>query len=126
MRSVVSALALIAFFLVGGELQGQEASASDLEQELRELAAGPNSLDQDRQVVLDFLDRDEVGEAAAGHGIDLDRLRARVDALDGNLIATLARQAERTSNDADMVGGNTIVISTSTLIIILLILILVT
>ena len=126
MRLLFSVSVLTALTLFGAELQAQETSPLDLEGELRMMVAEPSAADGDRQVVLDFMDRAEVFETLAGLGLDADRLAARVNTLDDATLADLARQVRESQDQADLVGGNTIVLSTSTVIIILLILILVT
>ncbi|MEX2466052.1 MAG: PA2779 family protein [Gemmatimonadota bacterium] len=126
MRVLSSGFALTALFFFGGELQGQEVSTYDLEGELRTMVAEPSAADRDREVVRDFMDRADVGEAVAGLGLDPERLEARVSTLDAGTLADLARQVREVEKEADLVGGNTIVISTTTVIIILLVLILVT
>lgn len=124
MRLLSPLLVLTALAFFGAEVQAQEAAPLDLEGELRMMVAEPSTVDQDRQVVLDFMDRSEVGEAVAGLGFDSERLTARVNALDAGTLADLARQVRESEGEADLVGGKTIVISATTVIIILLIIIL--
>jgi hypothetical protein len=126
MRMLFPLLVLTALGLFGAEIQAQETSPLDLEGELRMMVAEPSAVDHDRQVVLDFMDRAEVAEAVAGLGFDADRLAARVNTLDAGTLADLARQVRESEGEADLVGGDTIVISATTVIIILLILLLVT
>lgn len=126
MRVLSPLIVLTALAFFGAEAQAQEAPPLDLEGELRMMVAEPSAVDHDRQVVLDFMDRAEVGEAVAGLGFDAERLAARVNTLDAGTLADLARQLRESQDETDLVGGNTIVISTTTVIIILLVLILVT
>ncbi|HUE96051.1 MAG TPA: hypothetical protein VMN39_05300 [Longimicrobiaceae bacterium] len=126
MRMLSPLLVLAGLAVFGAQLQAQETSPLDLEGELRMMVAEPSALELDRQVVLDFMDRAEVGEAVAGLGLDVERLAARVNTLDGGTLADLARQVRDSQDEADLVGGNTVVISTTTIIILLLVLILVT
>ncbi len=122
----VLALTLTLSLALGGELQAQETSTHDLESELRMMVVEPSAVDQDREVVRDFLDRVDVQDAIAASGLDRERLEARLGTLDDGAVAELAQQVESVDQEGDLIGGNTVVISTTTIIIILLVLILVT
>lgn len=124
-RPFISLLALSALFFIGADLQAQEAPAQDLEQELRTMVVEPTPADRDRQALRDFLDRAEVNDAVTSLGLDPERLEAGVNTLDEDEAADLARQVETLGDEADLVGGDTIVISATTLIIILLIILIV-
>lgn len=126
MRSLTPILALTALFFVGGELQAQATPASDVENELQALVAAPATADRDREVVREFLERADVGEAVSARGVDVERLKAGLNTLPADVVADLASQVQEATDGEDLVGGNTIVISATTVIIILLILILVT
>ncbi len=126
MRMLSPLLVLTALAFFGTEVQAQETPPVLLENELRMMVAEPSTVHHDRQVVLDFMDRAEVGEAVAGLGLDPERLAARVNTLDAETLADLARQVRDSQDEADLVGGNTIVISATTVIIALLIIILLT
>lgn len=126
MRALSPVLALTLILVLGGELHAQETSTHELEAELRMMVAEPSAVDRDREVVRDFLDRADVREAIAASGLDRERLEARVGALAAAAATDLARQVTSVDQEGDLVGGNTIVLSTSTVIIILLLLILVT
>ncbi len=126
MKALTPVLALTLSLVLGGELQAQETSTHDLESELRMMVVEPSAADQDREVVRNFLDRVDVQEAMAASGLDRERLEARVGTLDDGAVAELAQQVQRVDQEGDLIGGNTVVISTSTIIIILLVLILVT
>lgn len=80
--------------------------------------------DEDRAAIREALARPEVREVAAKSGVDLDRVAAAVDTLEGNALAQAADSA-RQVNQALVGGQSTIVISTTTIIIILLIVILI-
>lgn len=123
MRTLTSVLSLIILFSVSGELHAQETATQDATSELRTMAAEAAPAERDRQVVEDFLNRTDVGEAAASHGLDLDRVRTALSTLGAGAVADLARRVEG-RDDPDQVGGSTIVISTTAIIIGLLILIL--
>ncbi|MDZ7780639.1 MAG: hypothetical protein U5R14_12020 [Gemmatimonadota bacterium] len=126
MRPMTSILAVTALFFATDDVQAQEAHASDYEAELREMVAEPDPAERDREVVRDFLDRSDVADVVAEHGLDRERLEAGVSTLDADAAADLARQVRSMGEEAELVGGNTVVLSTSTIVIILLILILVT
>jgi len=120
-KSFPSALTLAALFLLGGDLWGQDASAQDLEAELRAMVAEPTPADRDRQVVRAFLDRVDVSDVVKALGLDRERLETGVNTLEADAAIDLARQVRALGDEADLVGGDTIVISATTLIIILLI-----
>jgi hypothetical protein len=120
-KSLSSALAISALFFLGGELRGQDASAQGLEAELRAMVAEPTPADRDRQVVREFLDRVEVSDVATALGLDRERLETGVGTLEADAAADLGRQVRALEDEADLVGGDTIVISATTVIIILLI-----
>lgn len=124
MRALTAVLALTLSLVFVGDLQAQEAPTHDLEDELRMMVVEPSGVDHDRQVVRDFLDRVDVGEAIAASGLDRDRLEARVGTLDDGAVAELAQQMENVDQEGDLIGGNTVVISTTTIIIVLLLIIL--
>jgi hypothetical protein len=124
-KSFPSALALAALFLLGGDLWGQDASAHDLEAELRAMVAAPTPADGDRQVVREFLDRVDVSDVVTTLGLDRERLETGVNTLEADAAADLARQVRALGDEADLVGGDTIVISATTVIIILLIILIV-
>lgn len=126
MKALTPVLALTLSLVLGGELQAQETSTHDLESELRMMVVEPSAVDQDREVVRDFLDRVDVQEAIAASGLDRERLEARLGTLDDGAVAELAQQMQNVDQEGDLIGGNTVVISTTTIIIVLLVLILVT
>lgn len=126
MRALTPVLALTLTLAFGGELRAQETSTHVLEDELRMMVVEPSAVDQDREVVRNFLDRVDVQEAIAASGLDRERLEARVGTLDDGALAEVAQQVESIDQEGDLVGGNTVVISTTTIIIVLLVLILVT
>lgn len=126
MRVIPTVLALSLALVVGGDLHAQEASTPVLEHELRMMVVEPLDVDADRQVLRDFLNRDDVRNAVTEAGLDADRLEARVSMLENESLADVANHVRDLEEEGDLVGGNTIVISGSTLIIVLLVLILVT
>lgn len=126
MRAFSPVLALALSLVLGGDLVAQEEATQDLEHELRMMVVEPSVVDRDRDVVRAFLGRVDVQAAMAASGVDGERLERRVATLDDGALAELAAEVRSVEPDGDLVGGNTIVLSTSTVIIILLLLILVT
>jgi hypothetical protein len=120
-KSFPSTLALAALFLLGGDLWAQDAPAQDLEAELRAMVAEPTPADRDRHVVREFLDRVDVSDVVTALGLDRERLETGVNTLEADAAADLVRQVRALGDEADLVGGDTIVISATTVIIILLI-----
>ncbi|HSM62234.1 MAG TPA: hypothetical protein VK849_15605 [Longimicrobiales bacterium] len=103
----------------------QESVQRDDAATLRALVAGDSDSERDRKVVLHFLDRSEVRDAAAERGIDVDALKDGVATLDAADAADLAARVRATEDDLAQVGGDTWVISSTTLIILLLVIILI-
>jgi len=77
----------------------------------------------DRAAIADFLDRDEVSQAARTGGIDLERVRAAVPALGADDAEKVAERVQDV--EQQLAGGDTFVISTTTIIIALLVVILI-
>lgn len=123
MKRFTVLLALVALFSLGGEVRAQEAGSQDVRQELRTLVAEESPADADRAEIADFLQREDVEQAAAERGIDLERVRAGVRTLDAGEAGTLAEKVRDV--DAALAGGDTLVITTTTIIIILLILLII-
>jgi hypothetical protein len=88
------------------------------------VAAEANADDQNRQVIRDLLQREDVREVARGAGLDIATAEAAVAVLDGAELAQLASQAQQ-ANDQLAGGASAVVISTTTIIIVLLIILLV-
>jgi len=81
------------------------------------------SVDQDREMVRRFLQRDDVRKVAGKAGIDIARADAAVAAMSPADVARVAAQARQA--ETDLAGGaSTVTISTTTIIIGLLVLIL--
>jgi hypothetical protein len=126
MKPITSILTATVLFFAAGELQGQQAPASDHEAQLRAMVIEPVAAERDRAVVRDFLHRADVADLVAERGLDMERLKAGVSTLDADVASDLARHVQSMGEAAELVGGNTIVISTTTVIIILLLIILLT
>lgn len=123
MRRFTVLLALAALFSLGAEARAQEAGSQDVRQELRTLVAEESPADADRAEIADFLKREDVQQAAAEQGIDLEHLEAGVRTLDAGEAGTLAEKIQDV--DAALAGGDTLVITTTTIVIILLILLII-
>ena len=80
--------------------------------------------DADRRAIREALAHPEVRDVAAKAGIDLDRLGAVVDTLEGDSLERAAEAAQQV-NDQLVGGQRNLVISTTTIIIGLLVLILI-
>jgi hypothetical protein len=126
MRSLTSILTLAVLLGAAEQARAQDAATPDLHDELRTMVAEPAPAEQNRQAVRDFLERPDVEAVAAEQGLDVASARVAVETMDDAAVADLARHVRTLEEDADLVGGNTIVISATTVIIVLLILILVT
>lgn len=79
--------------------------------------------DADRASIHQALTRPEVQNLAARSGIDLERVRAQVDTLNGSSLAQVAAAAQQV-NQTLVGGASTVVISTTTIIIALLVVLL--
>jgi hypothetical protein len=80
--------------------------------------------DADRAAIHEALARPEVRDVAAKSGLDLDRINASIDTLNGGALAQVASAAQHVNSS--LVGGaSTVTISTTTIILVLLIIILI-
>lgn len=75
-----------------------------------------------REAMLSWLDRDDVGKAAAQAGLDLERVKASVSVLSADELREVEAQA-RIAGPSLSGGDDKIVIGTTALIIILLVVI---
>ena len=102
--SIVLALAVVC------SSWGQDALARDENPEnvLRQLASEPVQVEQDRQVVLDFLERAEVRETGQSHGLDVDRMKDGVRTLDPDATRNLAQRVRTLQSESALVGGDTV------------------
>ncbi len=80
--------------------------------------------DVHRATIREALARPEVRDLATKSGIDLDRVAASVDTLDGAPLARAAAAAQQV-NQTLVGGASTVVISTTTIIIALLVVLLI-
>ena len=123
MRYLTSLVFFALLALAPGQIQAQTA-ASDVTTELRTLVSDHETeAGTDRAAIADFLDRDEVAQAASTGGIDLDRVRAAVPALGADDAGKVAERVQDV--EQQLAGGDTFVISTTTIIIALLVVILI-
>jgi hypothetical protein len=93
--------------------------------DLQALVGTPDRTEGDRRVIEAFLAGPGVGDVVAGLGIDADRIRAGARVMSGPTTANLAERIRDAADQAPMVGGDTIVISSTAIIIALLVLILI-
>ncbi len=123
MRYLTSLVLFALLAVAPGQIQAQTA-ASDVTTELRTLVSEHETeAGADRAAIADFLDRDEVAQAARTGGIDLDRVRAAVPALGADDAEKVAERVQDV--EQQLAGGDTFVISTTTIIIALLVVILI-
>jgi len=80
--------------------------------------------DADRAAIAEALARPEVREVAATMGVDMSRVSAATNTLDGSGLERAA-SAARQVNEQLVGGASNVVISTTTIIIVLLIIILI-
>jgi hypothetical protein len=99
-------IALAASVMTGPPAQAAETSASAVSvSQMDEALARNTTRDQEaRGTIRSLLQRPEVRELAAGHGLDLRRAEAAVGTLEGAELQTLAAQAGQA--DAALVGGD--------------------
>jgi hypothetical protein len=76
-----------------------------------------------RAAIQSLLSRPEVQQLAAGAGLDLERARSAAACLEGEELQSLAAQAQLA--DAQLRGGDALVIGSTTVIIILLVIIII-
>jgi len=118
---LASALALV--LAVSSPAAAQDRHVVDPGSLTATLADSASKQDADRQAIHEALDRQQVREMAGRMGLDLARVNASVDTLNGQDLERVAAAARQTN--ASLVGGaSTLVISTTTIIIILLVVIL--
>jgi lipopolysaccharide biosynthesis regulator YciM len=124
MRSFVTVLTLLFClnFLApsAGAQTSHAASQAAIDEALQQHSG---SVEADRHMVLQLLERPEVRALAGQMGLDLRRAQAAIAATEGAELADLAAQA-RTVDEALAGGQSRITISTTLLIIALLVIIL--
>jgi hypothetical protein len=123
MRRFAAVLAFATLVTLGTEARAQEAGDHPVEQELRGMVIDGDAATADRADIADFLEREDVQEAAAERGIDLERVKDGVRTLDAGEAASLAQRVQDV--EERLAGGDTFVITSTTIIIILLVLILI-
>jgi hypothetical protein len=124
MKLHASLLLCAALLFTAAPIHAQQADAATPESELRAMVTGETPDERDRATVAGFLERSDVGDVAAAHGLDTERLKDRVATLDANTARDLAERVQDVDQEA-LVGGDAIVISSTAVIIALLVIILV-
>lgn len=123
MRSTCALLAVVLSMVVAAppvsaqtHVAGPQLLDAAVQQHVRDM-------DQDRETVRQFLQRDDVKAIAGKYGIDLRRAESAVATMNAEELASIAAQA-RQADRARAGGASTVTISTTTIIIGLLVLIL--
>ena len=116
-------LALAATFAFAPALTAQEAPEADARAELRSMVTEEASAADDRDALLDVLDREDVQEVAAERGVDMDRVKDGLRTMEPGDISRIADRF--LDSEGQLAGGDTLVISATTVIIVLLLLILI-
>lgn len=106
-----------------GTALGQQAGASADGEELRIAQADPQAAD--RQVLRDFLGRDEVQRVARTSGVDLGDAERGLLALEGERLSRAADQARAIDRELGAAQGEIRLSATVIIIILLLIIIIV-
>jgi len=123
MRTLTTFAFLALLLVLPGQLQAQQSTA-DAQAELRTLVSEDVSdASAERAAIADFLEREDVAEAARSGGIDLERVQAAVPALAEEDAQRVAERVEQVEDQ--LAGGDTFVISTTTIIIARLVVILI-
>jgi hypothetical protein len=123
MKRIPMIAAIAATLAFGAQVDAQETRA-DTEAELREMVVAPTSADEDRALIRSFLDSEGVAAVAEDRGIDIESVKERVRTLGADDAADLAERVRQdTQQDPDLVGGDTLVISSTVIIIALLVII---
>lgn len=108
-RSFAATLALAAAFLVASPASAQQASLGSIDQG-----------EEDRSTIMRFLERSEVGGAAATIGVDVDEVGRKVLTMSD---ADASRVASQVRDVEEEMAAQNITITTTALIIGLLVLI---
>lgn len=109
----------------GRALQAQSSPDDAATRTLREMVAEPTPDVRNREVIDQFLSREDVRDVARSHGMDPDRLSSTAATLDAETAGNLATRISTLQDEGVLAGGDTFVISATTVIIILLLLILI-
>ena len=123
MKRFAALLAVAALFALGAEAEAQQPGDEEVRDELRTMVTETGHADADRAEIADFLEREDVREAAARRGIDLERVKAGVETLGAGQAGALAKRVQ--DAEAALAGGDTLVITSTTIIIILLVLLII-
>jgi len=112
-RSFAATLALAAAFVAAGPASAQQGGFDGS-------TGGADQGEANRTAIMRFLERDEVGGAAASIGVDVQALGRRVQGMSD---ADAARVADQVRDVEQQMAADTITITTTALIIGLLVLI---
>lgn len=118
------AVLLLPLLLVSAPARAQQARVVDADAMRQALAGKAESESDQRQLVRRVLSRDDVRDAAARLGLNLQQADSAVATLTGSELQRLAEQASSIESSALAGGASTVVISTTTLLLILIIVIL--
>ena len=123
MRSICVALAVVSSILIAAprvsaqvHVAGQEALDAAVQQHV-------SAVDQDRETIRVFLQRDDIRAIAGKYGVDIRRAENGIAAMNEADLASTAAKV-RQANEALAGGQSTVTISLTTIIIVLLVLIL--
>jgi len=123
MRSTCVALAVVSSILIAAprvsaqvHVAGQEALDAAVQQHV-------SAVDQDRETIRVFLQRDDIRAIAGKYGVDIRRAENGIAAMNETDLASTAAKV-RQVNEALAGGQSTVTISLTTIIIVLLVLIL--
>jgi hypothetical protein len=123
MRSICVALAVVSSILIAAprvsaqvHVAGQETLDAAVQQHV-------GAVDQDRETIRVFLQRDDIRAIAGKYGVDIRRAENGIAAMNEADLASTAAKV-RQANEALAGGQSTVTISLTTIIIVLLVLIL--
>jgi hypothetical protein len=124
MRSTCVALAVVSSILIAAprlsaqvHVAGQEALDAAVQQHV-------GAVDQDRETIRLFLQRDDIRAIAGKYGVDIRRAENAVGTMNEADLASTAAKV-RQANESLAGGQSTITISTTVIIIVLLLIILI-
>jgi hypothetical protein len=124
MKRIAGMAILTVVLLTGGSLSAQaDTPALTNHDILKTLTTTPTAEQRDRADVEAFLSRDDVRSVADAHGIDMTHAHDAVQQMDGSDLAGVAQQIR--ASEAQLAGGDSVVIGSTALIIILLLIILI-
>ena len=123
MRSTCAVLVVVVSSLIAAPRVSAQVHVADQRALDAAVQQHVSAVDQDRETVRQFLQRDDVRAMAGKYGIDMRRAETAVATMNAAELASVAAQA-RQADRALAGGASTVTISTTTIIIALLVLIL--